>query len=263
MIDAPCVLFDRKELNLSTYIDPIFDTNPLLTPYYRKINHSKDTYWYIDVKFGTNATPYQFFVLTTRLRYHVPLKYEIDYKTYQYNNIMKYVVDFGDFSPMATTKNYQPIINNIINTYHEHCMFLHMNQSFIMKNFNKPLPNHWVISVLPYCYKDLISLLYDPILNKNEILININPNYKFNDERLNDIEDYYIDYNKVYDNLQDIVIEELYKMYNKGVVVADPIYDNDVINEYQLYVYNNNINLYMTDMYIENKTEFLIHALKK
>lgn len=258
-IDAPCSLFDKKKLNLKTYIDPIFETNPLLTPYYRKINHSKDTYWYLNVNFQTNASPYKFFVMTTRLRYHVPLIYDIDYKTYQYNNMMKYVVDLDTFIPDSKLK-YQNLINDIVSKNPNHCMFIHMNQSFIIEKYNKPLPNNWVISVLPYCYKNLIGLEYDPILNNNEILININPDGKYNDQRISDIEDYFIDYNHVYDKLQNIVLEQLYIMYHNGVVVADMNHDYDIINQYKLYPLTEN--LYITDMYIENKSEFLMNALK-
>lgn len=260
MIDKPCTLYDDHKLNLTTYIDPIFETNPLLTPYYRKINQSKDTYWYIDINFKTNATPYHFFVLTTRLRYHVPLEYEIDYKTYQYNNVMKYIVD------VPYDKKYQDIINDIILNHHDHCMFLHMDQSFINKNHNKPLPNHWVISVLPYCYHQLIDEQYDPILKNNYILININPDNKYKDDQISIVDDYFIDYNKVYNKLQDIVIDKLYNMYINGSVVASGKYDVNVINKYKMFpVYNTNtdVQLYMTDLYIPNKSEFLMYQLKK
>jgi hypothetical protein len=261
-IEQPCKVCEYEEVPI---IDPIFSSNPLITPYYKEITPLAPD-WYLNIGYQSNVSDYQLFTLTTRLRYEVPMKEEIIYKLYKYNDIMKYVVDIGDDGDKNNKKHYQQLINDIVTVNPNHCMFLHMNQQFISGQL-KPLPNDWVRSIIPYCYYHLIDPQYDPILENNQILININPDNYYNDPSINSnkVEDYYIDYNQVYDKLQDIVINKLYNFYNHGVVVAHSKYNSLLIEKYNLVpLYNdfNEIGLYYTDIYIPNKTEYLINKLK-
>jgi len=243
-IQKPCDICIYNENDFIHNIHPIFDTNPLLTPYYREIADTSNSYWYLDPTYKSNTTAYHFFVLTTRLRYEIPLEYEINYKSYRYNNLMKYIIDIKNDNNL-----YQSKIDDIVNNNPNHCMFLHMNQSFITGKHAKPLPKNWVISVLPYCYKHFIDEQYEPILDKNQILININPDHAYDDTNVNTrhIDNYSMDYIEVYNKLQDLVIEKLYHMYENGIIVAHGVYDKNKIKNYypiynttepQLYAFN-------------------------
>lgn len=249
-IDKPCQVCDMK---IEPLIDPIFETMPLITPYYKQILNDPD---WTDIHYKSNASKYKFFILTTRLRYDVPLEYDINYKSYRYNNVMKYIVDLG----FKADKRYQLLINDIIKTHPNHCMFFDMRQSFINQSHTKQLPSYWVKSIIPYCYHHLIDEQYDPILYQNQILINIDPDLEYKDYDISMVDGYYYNYNMVYDKLQDLIIDKLYDMYDQGVVVAHPIYNKNIIDNYnmiELYPM-----LYYTNQYIPNKTEFLIKTLK-
>jgi hypothetical protein len=256
-IDTPCAVCEPH-----IKVDPIFDENPLITPYYRKaIKNTPD--WFLHLDYEVYGSEYLLYVITTRLRYEVPLEYDINYKTYKDHELMRYVVDFGDYK--ENTSYYQQLINDITTKHPNHCMLLHMNQSFISKNQLKPLPSDWVISVLPYCYHHLIDSQYDPILEKNQILININPDRTYNDPAVNteNIYQYYYNFNFVYDKLYELVIKQLQHFYNHGVVVVSKIYNQSIIDKYDMkpvYHEKQDVQLYVPKYYIS--PELLMKELR-
>jgi len=246
-IRKPCLCDHQEPIKQ----DPIFKENPLLTPYYRKVLKLTPD-WFLHLDYEANGDEYDLFVITTRLRYEVPLEYDIDYKSYKDNDKMRYVVDFTDTEFLKNNKSYyQKLINDIVKNNPKHCMFLHMNQLFLTKNKLNPLPNDWVRSIIPYCYKHLLNK-YDPILEENQVLININPDKYINDDEVNieKIQNYYIDFNFVYNQLQEIVLNKLYDYYNYGVVVAHRDFNKDMIEKYNLiplYNENQDVELYYSN----------------
>ena len=252
----------------------VVNSNYILTPYYDGI--IKDTsraFWY---EYQTkNYIPYDFFVLKTRLTYYVDKGLNIHFDSFRYEGQMLYCVLLSNgvtIVPIDFTKSnyYQNIVNTIMIDYPRHCTLLHMNQTFLTNNFFKPLSNRWVTTVLPYCYQHFIDNMYQPILYNNQLLINIDPTQHLNDAliNVNDVDDYYKDFNNVYDVLQTKIINDLYQLYKKGVIVLNQDLDNHFIQDLKLkpLYHDGETQIYVanwTDENVIDKTAFLEEQLRQ
>ncbi|HSW76547.1 MAG TPA: hypothetical protein VLG50_05855 [Candidatus Saccharimonadales bacterium] len=237
-------------------IDARFSLPHAITPYYRIINNDPDPFWYYNNDIKTNVTPYQFFVLTTRLRHVVDLKLDILFYTYRYEDKMKYTLELDDGDQILTmskldAKKYQYLIDDIIKIHPNHCTLFYFEQPIV---FNKIINKQWLFTILPYLLR-LIDEAYQPLLYNNQILVN-----------LINIDDYL----SLHMDLQKQMINHMYDLYQQGVVVANAIDDHQVINDYRLVPLYQDINNKKTQLYIahwtddtiKNKTEFLLTKLR-
>ena len=253
----------------------------VLTPYYRDIIEvTSNPFWY--EKQSQNYIPYNFYVITTRLRPNVPSTYYIDYASYKLNGKMQFAVQFMDGINVVQLTNddankYQKLVDDIIVTYPDHCTLFYKDQIFISTSQYIPLPNQWVNSILPYCYNHLLDQQYDPLYMNDQVLINISPTRSYYDINIDDhtTTNYYYEYDKVFFNLQELFINTLYDIYKQGAIVLNPSLDKTFIEKWSLIpLYNNTNQANETQIYIAtwrderfapNITEFLsdrLHDIK-
>lgn len=254
-------------------MDVIVNSDYVLTPYYDGIiTDTTRPFWY-EYQFN-NYTPYDFFVLKTRLTYDVPQGYNIHFDSFRYEGQMRYCVLLSNGYTIVPinkeqTAYYQNSVDQIILNHPHHCTLVQMNQPFVTTNHDQSLPQRWVKTILPYCYKQLIKEQYQPILFNNQLLINIDPTRVYDDTDIkNNVDDYYKDYNAVYDVLQTNLINNLFNLYQQGIIVLNKDLDDDFINHWQLKPYYNTGNqtqIYVarwTNKDIKDKTAFLENQLR-
>ncbi len=227
----PCQVCNYKE-DL-THIDPIFSHPHVTTPYQMKIiTNTNVGFWWENKEI--NYIPYDFFVLKTRLRSYVPIEYDIDFASYQYEEIMIFVVVFrmNDIIPFTQKEAvyYQGLVDDFVK--YEHCE--------LIIDFKH---QRWQNTILKYIDMDE---QYDPIMINNKLLINLHPDRFYQDDSIkgSEVTHYYYDYLNVYLQLQKQIFKKLKHMYKKGVVVIDDD-RQDFINEWQLIQYNHR-KLYQT-----------------
>src|SRR5437016_4405407 len=132
-------------------MDVIVQSEFIITPYYDGI--IKDTnqpFWY-EYQFN-NYTPYDFFVLTTRLTPYIEKTNTVQFDSNRYTGAMRYFINFSNgYNLVPLNKDeaqkYQTIVNDILKIYPRHVTLLHTNQTFLTKRFIKPLSNRWVTTV--------------------------------------------------------------------------------------------------------------------
>lgn len=232
----------------------IVKSHYIVTPYYDEIILDTDVpFWYLNQKH--HHTPYQFFVLKTRLKPYVPNNYYIGFDHHRYFGAMHYTVVFsseGNMVPLTQLEadKYQQIVNTIINTYPTYCTLIYYKQPLTSTKYNTSLPIIWVTSVLPYVYKMINN---NTIFVGGQILIELDPNDS---------------YDVTYREIQNTFIDHLYELYHKGVVVASATRDADMIEKWRLIpLFNteNDTQLYTTswiDQRITNNiSEFLMNVL--
>ena len=247
-LDKPCNVCHGPEEDL-THIDDIFNHPHIETPYQMLIIRNTNVgFWWENQKI--NYIPYDFFVLKTRLRPFVPITYDIDFASYQYKDRMIWLVEFHSTSKVKLSQNdanqYQDLVDEFVKE--EHCELI------------LDYKHDWYLSILPFLE---IDQQYDPMIT-NKILINLHSDRYYHDESIKGSErtHYYYDYLDVYLQLQKQLLKKLNQMYKKGVVVADPVIDKDVIDEWQLVI--NYQGLYTTtNIYDFDITDRLMHALLK
>ena len=227
-------------------MDTIVQSEFIITPYYDHIiKNTNEPFWY---EFQSkNHTPYDFFVLKTRLTPYISKYQNIGFDSHRYEGQMRYFVNIADANiviPLSKEQasQYQYIVNHIISNYPQHCTLLYDNQTFLTSLFNKPLSNQFVQSILPYCYQHFIDDQYEPILYDHQLLITIQ------DEN----------YNHIYNELQNQLINELYKLYKMGTIALNPTEHQQFISDWQLIpLYNNIYTTTWTNSYINDLTQFL------
>lgn len=232
----------------------IVKTNYIITPYYDEIIKDTNTpFWFLNQKH--HHIPYQFFVLKTRLQPYVPNNYYIGFGHHRYFGVMQYTIVFSTTHLISLSKSeadkYQQIVDTITKTYPTYCTLIYFNLQLISTKYNTNISVTWVASVLPYCYKKLLSN-YNVILYDGQILIELDAN----------------EYYEQYKVIQNDLIDTLYDMYYKGTVVANPISDADIIEKWNLVPFfnnNNNVQLYTInwiDARVSNNiSEFLMERL--
>jgi hypothetical protein len=237
-------------------MDTIVQSEYIITPYYNHIiKNTNQPFWYEYQ--SKNYTPYQFFVLKTRLTPYIKKYQNIGFDSFRYEGQMRYFVNIANAEtiiPLTSEQShhYQQIVNNIISYYPNHCTLLYINQTFVTNECHKSLPQSFVQSVLPYCYHYIIDQEYEPLLYDDQLLININ------DKTLNDKK-----YNDVYDDLQNKMLNYLYHLYEYGVILLNDIDDQQFINDWQLqplYLGDEDNQLYKTTWtspYVYHVTQFL------
>ena len=206
-----------------TYIDPIFTEPHIKTPYQSKIIINTNVgFWWENLEL--NYIPYDFFVLKTRLRAYVPEEYDIDFASYQYEEIMIFVILFktNDIIQLSEKKAiyYQSLVNDFVK--YEHCE--------LIVDFKH---REWQNMVLKYVELDE---QYDLILENGKLLINLHPDRVYQDDSIkgSEVTNYYYDYLDVYIQLQKQILKKLKHMYKKGFIVTD---DFELIDKYQLIPY--------------------------
>ncbi len=231
-----CICSDYNE-DL-TFIDPIFKLPHIKTPYQMKIiTNVTEGFWWENQKL--NYIPYDFFVLKTRLRSVVPMSYDINFSSYQYETVMIFLVEFDTaYEKVKLTleeaDHYQQLVNDYVK--YNHCELILSFKDLVWQN-----------SVLPFTK---IDKQYDPIFINDKLLINIHPHNTYQDDTIkgSEVSQYYLDYQDVYLQLQDQIHKKLKKMYHH-VVVANAIVDKEVIDEWELIPISDVINgnqLYQT-----------------
>ncbi len=190
-LEKPCYLCDGQIEDL-TYIDMIFNQPHIKTPYkFKIITKTNIPFWWEYQKI--NYVPYNFFVLKTRLRKHIPMIYNIEFASYQYKYKMIYVVELHDENGKVnlTQKDadqYQILVNQFVKN--DHCELI----------LDQLAPNL------------IIDKQYDPIYD-NGWLINLHPKNYYYDESIkgSEIENYYYDYLDVYIQLQNQMRKQIKK----------------------------------------------------
>jgi hypothetical protein len=240
----------------------------ILTPYTDEI--IKDTnvpYWYENQHY--NHIPYNFFVLTTRLTPLIP-QYTVGFDSYRAFGIMRYTVILSDANNIVSltaieAQKYQHMVDDIISIYPDHCTLIFTTQPFVTPLGDKhrtSLPNTWVASVLPHCYKQLIKEKYDPIWLNNQLLINL----KDVSIKYTDLSVVYKTYNDVYNKLQNDLINTLHDMYDKGTVFANPLIDQTVMDKWH-FVHTTFNHLYTVnwrdERFAPDLTDFLTKQLQR
>ena len=133
-----------------------------------------------------------------------------------------------------------------------------------------PLDQKWATNVLPYLYQSFLNQQYEPILYENQLLINIDPMRHYDDPMIDTYQTagYYKDYNDVYNQLQELLINYLSTLYQQGVILLNPQYDEAFITDWQLrplYKNREKSQLYTVDWtspYVDNLTIFLQDQLQ-
>lgn len=256
----------------------IVKSHYIVTPYYDEI--IKDTtvpLWYLNQKY--HHTPYQFFVLKTRLRPYVPSEYYIGLGHERYFGQMQYTILFssnGSIVPLTQLEadKYQQHVNNIIQHYPTYCTLIYYKQPLYSSTYNTTIPTVWVTSVLPYVYQMVPG---NTIFVDGQILIDLEPKNDIKDGYSieEEMKDNFMDskdsndiYDIIYTEIQNKFIDRLYELYKKGTVVANAERDADIIEKWRLVPLLNNgydTQLYTTtwidQRVTDNITEFLMNRL--
>lgn len=255
----------------------IVKSHYIVTPYYDEI--IKDTtfpLWYLNQKY--HHTPYQFFVLKTRLRPYVPSEYYIGLGHERYFGQMQYTILFssnGAIVPLTQLEadKYQQHVNNIIQHYPTYCTLIYYKQPLYSSTYNTTIPTVWVTSVLPYVYPMVPG---NTIFVDGQILIDLEPKsdakggYNIKEEMISNFKDSNNNdiYDIIYTQIQNKFVDRLYELYKKGTVVASAERDADVIEKWRLVPLlntNNDTQLYTTTWIDQrvtgNITEFLMDRL--
>lgn len=256
-------------------MDVIVDSDFILTPYYDGIiKDTNEPFWYENQSY--HHTPYDFFILKTRLKPYINPCYTIEFDSNRYEGQMRYIINFSNgFHLVPLNKqeaqHYQTIVNTTLSLYPRHVTLLYTNQTLLTTQSTIPLNQTWATSVLPYIYQSFINQQYEPILYENQLLINIDPTRHYDDTMIDtyQTDSYYKDYNYIYNQLQDLLINHLSTLYKQGVILLNPEHDEPFITDWQLRpLYKNikNTPLYTVDWtssHVENQSVFLQDQLQR
>ena len=231
-------------------------SSPLITPYYDEIIHdTNEPLWY--AQHLNNYESYNFFVIKTRLTPYVPINWNVGFGHERVLGKMYYTVILSDYKGVIPLNDkeadrYQLLINNSNTIHPNYATLLFKDQIFMTKKKTYKLPNVWVNSVLPYCYKHIL-FKYDVLMYEGQVLIQITDPM----------------FNEVYDEAQNYIIHVLYDLYEKGTVVANEALDYKIITNWHLVpIYNDNTTsqLYTTtwiEERIGNPSLFLMDRLHR
>lgn len=194
-VNKPCLCVEES-LNYN-YKDKKLN-NSVVTPYYKNAIMDRDPFWYEHL--SSNVTPYQLFVLKTRLIMYIDPNYDITFNSYRNKDKAQYILEADNLSdsyPTLTdheTKKYQKLINKILNCYPNHCALIHINQDFLSNIFTQYIDKNFIITNLPKYYK-MIDKKYNPILLPNQLIVDLS---------------FDIDYTNTFNQLQNDLINYIY-----------------------------------------------------
>ena len=191
---------------------------PLLTPYYFNLIEVDDLP--VTVPIARNFELYQLFVITTRLRPHVPPECDITYDQIAYRGKAVVTVNITRDGTLIDldrqqTLRYQEILQTIYTHNPEFCLLLDANY------LTSTTYTYGWVSMLPSLVPELGKLEGD------QIYVNLDgPDYSY-----------------IWNELYDSLLTELRKRWQLGVIYLDPILDAEMIPLWQLQRYQNT-NLY-------------------
>lgn len=172
----------------------------VLTPYYRNTVDMPAHRAVAEPQ--NNYTPYQVFVLMSRLQYahpeHIlqPISIPRDERM-----VLTLRVFSGNNEAKLTPEEqqlYEAQVQQVLTEYPQHCLFFSGRGPF-----PRPYPVNWTMSILPYLE---LPEAYDPFIQDGVIYLNLSQ------------ED---DFRTVYDTLFVQILERLQTLYETGAVITD------------------------------------------
>lgn len=206
------------------------------TQFYQTIIEPSKSYC-IDGK-ESNYTPYQLFVLTTRLNYWIQKHWDKNI-TIGFPSAVRDNKDYITIQPINVDGNVKPTIDmaariqkfvNKLTSQPLRGLLLMSGDSIITNNENikhdQLIPSDWIHSMLPYVK---IASKFNPYIEKEGIMVELTN---------------YLDYKNVFDRLIIDIVGQLRTMYSQGYIINPPL---DIVKKWKLVATKSNGSLYQPD----------------
>ena len=221
----------NKEIQQSKdQVGTIIKAAPILTPYYRDMG--TDTPGHLQLLAGSNYTTYDLFTLSTKFKSYAQEDIDISFTAVELNGKMRITLNIlkgGEYIPInkeAQTK-YQNLVDFCLDKYPNYCIVYDNQYPLYIKD--KIIPHSWIKDVMGYLNFDI-----QPIIEEGRIFVDLSNE---------------IDYNEIFNKLNESIINQLEKYYEDGYYLLPS--NSELIEKWNLIpnpeIQEEKINLYKPD----------------